>query len=563
MPAGGAGWRHWWDHTGWRDYRRSWLPGDVLGGVTIWALLIPEGLAYAALAGMPAVAMFATAACGLIVYPLLGSSRRLVVSVSSVVATLSAASVAATGAVPFSARWVSLTVTLALIAGVFALAAGVLRLGFLANFVSVPVQAGFLTGLALTIVAKELPALFGTTSHATTALGRVAEAARHVGDVHLPSVAVAAGSVVVVLAVQRFAPRVPGVFVALVGSMVACYFFRLGDHGVQVVGAIGRGLAPPSLPRPAWADVMRLIAPAGGLFLVAFAELATTARQLAERHDEPVDADRELLGMGAANVVTAIFGGYAGGASLTKSEANDRAGASTQLAGLFAAVLTVLTALVAGRVFRYLPEATLGVAVVMALVHLMKPEPFLRLFRLQRVEAVLAVGTAGAVVVIGVLPGFVLSVCVSILALVYRVSTPRVAILGRDAAGVWVDIRRSPGAVATPGVLVTRVAAPMFFANARPVRDLILATAAKRPDPITWLVLDLEETEYLDITAAELVMDLVETLAHRGIRTRLCRVHSPSVELLERLAPLRPEVPPIPVSTTIPLAVAACLAESG
>jgi len=515
-----------------RTYQRRWLWVDIVAGLTVWALLIPEGLAYATLAGMPPATLFATAPIALLVYAVLGSSRRMIVSVSSAVATMSAATVSALGVAPLSARWIELTVELALLTGVLALLAGILRLGFVAEFISAPVQTGFLAGLAITICVKVAPAVLGLPAGHGNVLPRVAQIVTHLGDVNGATIALSVVAAVLVLAPQRFAPRVPGAFLALVFGIVAVRVLGLTSDGVAVVGHIPGGLPHPSLPHASVHDLVTLLPGAAGLLLVAYAEAIGTARGLGDLHHEEVDRDQELVALGVANTLVGFFGGYPAGTSLSKSAANNLAGARSQVSGVVAAVLALLTAASLAAMFTDLPESVLGVVVILAVRPLLRVAPFIRYARLQPVELLPALAALTGVVVLGLLPGLIIAVGLSILVLVFRSSRPRLAVLGRNDTGQWVDTYRVPGAEVVPGLLVVRVDAVLFYANARLAREGLRALAARKQ--ARCVVLDLEESETLDVTAVESLAALVDDLTGRGIELRLARVRSPALDLIRR-----------------------------
>jgi len=520
---------------GWvREYQAAWLAKDTLAGLTVWALLIPEGLAYAALAGMAPTTLFATAPLALLAYAVLGSSRRLIVSVSSAVASMSAATVTAFGVAPLSARWTELTIELALLAGVIGVLAGLLRLGFLADFVSSPVQTGFLAGLALTIVAKELPTILGIPAGTGTFIRRAGDLVTHLGDVQGATVAVAVLATATILLSERFARRLPAGFLAVVVAIVAVALGDLTAHGVAVVGRF-----PGGLPRPRWpalhqSDLVALLPGAAALVLVAYAEAIGTARRLADAHGEEIDPNQELVALGGANALVGAFGGYPCGASLSKSAANDRAGAMTQVSGLVAVALTLLTALVLAPAFRRLPEATLGVIVVLALRPLLHLDVLVRFWRLQRVECALAVTAMVGVLALDLLPGLAIAVVLSILVLVFRASRPHLAILGRVPPGVWLDTRRVAGAETFRGLVVVRPNAQLFYANARFVRDQVRDLARRSVPPARCVVVDLEESETIDVTTLDNLGELLDELTALGVELRLARVRTPVLELLER-----------------------------
>jgi sulfate permease, SulP family len=346
-----------------RGYETKWLRGDVIAGLTVWAVLVPESLAYASIAGVSPVIGLYAAPPALLLYALFGSSRHLVVGPMSATAALSAAAVAdlATQGRP---EYVTLTAALAITTGIAALAAGLLRLGFLAGFISEPVLKGFIVGLALTIIAGQLPKLFGVEKGEGDFFEQIWDLLGNLGGTSAATLAIGLGSLAVVLGLRRFAPVVPGSLVAVaIGVLVV---ELAAPDGVAIVGTIDSGLPPVGLPDAAASDYLNLVASAIGVALVGFAEGLGAAKTYAARHNYEIDANRELVGLGAANLGSGLASGMVVNGSLSKTAVNGGAGAHSQVSGLVVAVFTVITLLFLTGLFESLPEATLAAVVIAA-----------------------------------------------------------------------------------------------------------------------------------------------------------------------------------------------------
>jgi sulfate permease, SulP family len=517
-----------------RGYRRSWLRGDVVAGLTVWAVLVPEALAYASIAGVSPVVGLYAAPPALLLYAAFGSSRHLVTGPMSATAALSAAAVAQL-ATQGSGRFAQLTVALALTTGVAAVLAGLLRLGFLASFISEPVLKGFIIGLALTIVAGQLPKLFGVESGGGDFFEGLWDLLTHRGDTHLPTLALGLVSLALVLGLRRLAPLVPGSLVAVLFGIVAVGALGLDDHGVDIVGHIDSGLSSLGLPEVAAADYLALTPSAIGVMLVGFAEGLGAAKTYAAQHHYEIDANQELLGLGAANLGAGLSSGMVVNGSLSKTAVNGSAGARSQISGLVVAALTILTLLFLTGLFETLPEATLAAVVIAAVIELIDIPGLVALYRVAsrrlrgiygvaaRPDFLAAVAALGGVLVFDTLPGLFIGIAVSLLLLLYRASRPHIAVLGQvpGASGQYGDVRRHPENQQVPGVVVLRLESGLFFANADALRDAVRAHAA---DPSTRaVVLDAETIPYVDVTAARMLVQLSNDLHGQGVRLVLAR----------------------------------------
>ncbi len=520
-----------------QGYRRPWLRADLVAGLTVWAVLVPESLAYATIAGVSPVVGLYAAVASLVLYALLGSSRHLVVGPMSATAALSAAVVAgfADGG---SAEFVAFTAALAIVTGVVGLLAGLLRLGFIASFISEPVLKGFIVGLALTIIVGQLPKLFGVEREPGNFFEQALGLVRNLGGTSLATLIVGLIALAVIVLLRRVIPLVPGSLVVVLLGVLAVALLDLDDRGVAIVGPIEPGLPALGLPTGVGLhDYLALAGPAVGVLLVGFAEGLGAAKTYAARAGYDIDPNRELLGLGASNIGAGLSSGMVVNGSLSKTAVNGSAGARSQVSGLTVAVLTVVTLLFLTGLFEQLPEAVLAAVVIVAVIELVDLAALRALYGVwtrqlgsiygpaARADFAAAVATLLGVLVFDTLPGLFIGIAVSLLLLLYRTSRPHVAVLARAASAsgpeMWVDVARNPNGTPTPGVLVARVESGLFFANADHVRERLRTLAAEHE--VHAVVLDAETVPFVDVTAAAMLRQLSADLDRDGIRLVVAR----------------------------------------
>ena len=532
-PTGGR-WARVFPILGWLPtYQRDWLGRDLVAGVIIVCLLVPEGMAYAQIAGMPPETAFYIAPPALLLYAVFASSRKLVVVVSATQAALSAAAVGAI-APPGSADFAELTAALAILVGMITVGAGLLRLGLIAQFFSPSVLVGFVSGLALVIAIKQVPKVIGIESGEGDFWERLWDILVHLGDLDATTLAVGLVTIGVMVGVERFAHRLPAALLALVVGIAISRLFDLAEEGVEVIEEIPSGLVGPEVPDVTLTELSLLAGSAVGIFLVNFAEANSVAREFARRDGRRLDTNMELVGLGAANVGAGAFQGFTIGASLSKSAAADGAGMQTQLAGVVAAGGTILVALFLTDLFRGLPEATLGGIVIVAVSGMIKARRIRELFGLRRIDFLLAAAALLAVLSLETLAALVFAVGLSVALLVVRAARAPVTRLGQLPDGRFAELRSHPEARPRPATLVVRLDAELFFANAESVGDDVYAAATESEPPARAVVLDLESTNDIDVPACDALTALAERLHGSGIRLALARVHPTVLDLLER-----------------------------
>jgi SulP family sulfate permease len=514
-------------------YDRKWLRGDLVAGLTVWAVLVPEALAYASIAGVSPVVGLYAAPGALLLYAAFGSSRHLIVGPMSATAALSAATVSSV-ATAGSGRFVELTAALAISAGLAALIAGLLRLGFLASFISEPVLKGFIVGLALTIIVGQLPALFGVAKGSGDFFQKLWDLITDLGDTQGLTLVVGLGSLAMLLGLRRYAPAVPASLVVVAVSVIAVSVFHLDRHGVKIVGHIDRGLPSLGLPDVSFHDYVKLLGGGIGVMLVGFAEGLGAAKTYAAKHHYDVDVNHELVGLGTANIASGLSSGMVVNGSLSKTAVNGSAGANSQVSGLVVAAMTIVTLLLLTGLFEKLPEATLAAVVIVAVLELVDYRALVRLYgvytrRLGRAygvaarpDFIAAVAALLGVTVFDTLPGLFIGIAVSFVLLLYRASRPRVAELAKaPGAKHYAALDQIDDGERVPGVVILRVEAGLFFANADWVRDHV-RTAAARPGTRA-VVLDASNVAFIDVTAVEMLDQLADTLQSEGVTLRVAR----------------------------------------
>jgi sulfate permease, SulP family len=505
-----------------RGYRRSWLRGDVFAGVTVAAYLIPQVMAYAGVAGLTPVAGLWAMLPPLVIYALVGSSRQLSVGPESTTALMTATVVA-----PLAAgepqRHAALAAALAVMVGLLAVAAWALRLGFVADLLSQPLLVGYRAGVAIIMIVGQLGKTSGVPVRGDTLYAEVASFVRNADRVQAGTVVLAAAALVFLFVLEWRFPKAPGPLLVVLLATGAVAAFHLDAHGIAVVGDIPAGLPRPALPAPG--DLADLLVPALGVLFVGYTDNVLTARAFASRGGHPVDANQELLALGAANVGSGLVAGFPVSSSGSRTAIGAAAGSRTQLYSLVAlgAVVAVLLFLRAG--LARFPTAVLGAIVVYAAVRLIDLAGFRRLARFRRSELMLALTAMAGVLVFDVLYGILVAIGVSLADLLARVARPHDAILVRvpGLAGMH-DIDDYPDARMIPGLVVYRYDSPLFFANAQDFKRRALAAVDTNAGRVDWFILNVEANVEVDITGLDAVEELRAELAGRGIVVALARV---------------------------------------
>jgi sulfate permease, SulP family len=518
-------------------YQLSWLSKDAIAGFTIWGLLIPEGIAYASLAGLPPQAGLYTLLASLVLYALFGTSKQLVVAGTSASAVLVYSAVSAlhpNGAAAYG----SLAAGLVILTGILFLCSGLLRLGFVTQFLSRPVMEGFVFGLAIFVIVGQLPKLFGLKKGSGDTISQFVHLVAHLGSASWTTFAVGAVALVLLFTFDRV-PRVPGGLVVLAAGIVVSWALNLDAHGVATVGKVPAGL--PSLHGLTLSvhDLWVLLPSAAGLMLVIFSEALGAAQNFADKYGYQLDPNQDMIALGLANLGSGLLGGLAAGGSLSQSAVNDGAGAKSELSPVIAAVLSLVTVLALTPLFTDLPEAVLAAMIIHAVSHLMKVAEMRRFYQLRRREFWLGMITLLGVVVLDVLPALLIGVILSILVLAFMASRPVFSLLGTHPVvpGGYEDIKRHDDARPIPGVLIIRPDAPLFYANAQPLRDTVTELVNSADPAVHTVILDLDANDNLDITSSEAVQKLADVLGRQHVQLALAYVHAPVQDMLSHFEP--------------------------
>ncbi len=511
---------------------RSRVSTDVLAGITLAALGIPEVLGYAKIAGMPLVTGLYTMLLPMAVFAVLGSSRHLVVAADSATAAILAA--ALTGlAVAGSERYVRLAGLAALLAGGMLLLARLARLGFLANFLSRTVLVGFLTGVGIQVAVGQFPDMLGVTAAGKQAPARLLDTVRALPDTHWADVAVSIGVILVVLAARRITRRIPGPLVAVIIAIGVSRAADLASRGVAVVGPVPRGL--PSLAPPAlgWHNATPLLGTAASMFVVILAQSAATSRAYAVKHEEEFSEGTDLVGLGAANVAAAFSGTFVVNGSPTKAQMVDSAGGRSQLAQLTATAVVLVVLLLFTGPLTYLPGAALAAVVFLIAIELIDVRGMRRILAIRKHEFVIALLTTAAVVVLGVEYGIVLAVVASIVDHLRHSYSPRNSVLVKSPAGHWQPAPVVPGARTEEGLVVYRFGTSLYYANAPKLLDDVTALVG-HGGPLRWMVFDCAAIGDVDYTASTVLTRAVEYVHRRHVRFVVSTVLDPVRHQLDR-----------------------------
>jgi high affinity sulfate transporter 1 len=514
-------------------YERVWLRGDVVAGITVAAYLIPQVMAYAEVAGLPAVTGLWAVIGAMTVYALIGSSRQLSVGPESTTALMTATALAplANGD---AAHYAGLCAGLALIVGGIALVAFVARLGFLADLLSKPVLVGYLAGVAVIMIAGQLSKFSGVDIHEDNPIKAVWHFVTHLDEIHSTTLLMSLGVLAFLFIGSKLFKRAPIPLFAVLLAAALVKIFDLGSHGLELVGSVPSGLPRPRLPGIEWSDFQALLLPAIGVTVVAYTDNTVEGRAFAIRNKYDIDANQELLALAGANAAAGFTQGFPVSSSGSRTVIGDSLGSKSQLFSLVAVVIVVLTLLFLGPVLESFPQAALAALVVWAATKLVDIPELIRIGRFRTSELILALATTAAVLIVDILYGILVAIALSILDLLRRVARPHDGVLGfaSGVAGMH-DIDDYPEAKQVPGLLVYRYDSPLFFANAQNFKRRALESIAEH-GPIEWMLLNFEANVQIDLTSFDAISDLLDELDERGVKLALARVKHDMEEQLAR-----------------------------
>jgi high affinity sulfate transporter 1 len=547
------------------SYQRRWLTKDIVAGLVLSALLVPQGMAYADLAGLPAVTGLYTSILCLLAYAVFGPSRVLVLGPDSSLGPMIAATILPlmlAGGDPV--RAVALASLLAVLVGVIMVAAGLAKFGFVADLLSKPTQIGYMNGLALTIIIGQLPKLLGFSVDAD---GLIAEARAFVsglaqGQANTTAAVVGVASLAGILLLNRLLPKLPSVLIVVVLAAVVVNALDLEEHGVDTVGVIPQGFPPFTIPSVTWSDVPPLLLGAFAIAVVALADTMSTASAFAARRREQVRGNQEMIGIGAANIAAGFFQGFPVSTSGSRTAVAEQAGSRSQVTGVVGAGVITLVLVFATGAMEFVPQPTLGAIVIVAALALADIAGTRRLWRQRRMEFTLSMIALLGVALLGVLPGILIAVGLSILNVFRRTWWPHHTELGRVAGieGLH-DTERYPDAELLPGLVVYRFDAPLIFANARMFSEAMRLISEQHPD-LRWILIAAEPITDVDTTAADMLHELDLWLNERGVSLVFAEMKDPVREKIEQYE-LTDTIDPAHFFPTLDAALAEYLRQTG
>ncbi|MDR7099799.1 high affinity sulfate transporter 1 [Lysobacter niabensis] len=533
-----------------RQYEAAWLPNDLMAGLVLTTMLVPVGIAYAVASGVPGIYGLYATIVPLLAYALFGPSRILVLGPDSSLAAVILAVV-----LPLSAgdpqRAVAVASMMAVVSGLVCVAIGVLRLGFITELLSKPIRYGYMNGIAFTVLISQLPKLFGFSIESSGPLRnlvRIAEALLG-GQANWTAFAVGAGTLALILLLKPF-KRIPGLLIAVVAATIVVGALALDDSaGVKVLGPLPQGLPSFALPWIGLAGLSQVVVGGCAVAMVAFADTSVLSRTYAAKTGVPVDPNQEMIGLGAANLAAGLFQGFPISSSSSRTPVAEAAGSKTQLTGVVGAMAVALLLVVAPNLLQHLPSSALAAVVIAAAIGLFEFNDLRRIFRIQQWEFWLSIACFVGVAVFGVIPGIGLAIALAIIEFLWDAWRPHYAVMGRvDGIRGYHDIQRYPEARLVPGLVLFRWDAPLFFANAELFHQRVLEAAAQSPTPVRRIVVAAEPVTSIDVTSADMLAEMEQSLRACGIELRFAEMKDPvkdklkRFEMLDRFGELQPTI---------------------
>jgi high affinity sulfate transporter 1 len=530
-----------------RGYKAAWLGPDVLAGVTLAAVAIPEVMGYTSISQTPVVTGLYTILLPLLAFALLGSSKLLVVGGDSATAAILAAGLAGAGIAglkPESPEWVALCGLTALLTGVILLIARLLRLGFIGDFLSASVLIGFLTGVGVQVATGQIPDILGVPKGSGNWFQQQWAWITEIGQLSWPTLAYGAGTIAIIFLFKWFVPKIPGAIVAVVGLLTVATVTNASSYGVAVIGAIQGGLPPIGLPQGLeWSDVGALIPTAFGCFFIVIAQSAATSRSFALKHGDRADVNRDIIGLSAANLAAGLSGTFVVNGSPTKTQILDGVKGRTQVANLVVVVITLIVLLFLTDLLTDLPKAVLAGVVLVIGLELIDLKGLARVSRRRPRELAIAIVTALTVVIAGVGAGIVLALVLSLVDVIERQYKARALVLEPKHGGGYDYGDAGPGAQSAPGLIVFRFDADLFFANSSGFSDRVEEVVSSAPEPVRWFILDCSAITDVDYSAGQTLADMTDYLHKRDIHLVLARPEKALIETLERYELMKRIIP--------------------
>ncbi|MEX5350443.1 SulP family inorganic anion transporter [Pseudomonas juntendi] len=524
-----------------RQYPPGWLPRDLVAGLVLTAMLVPVGIAYAQASGVPGIHGLYATIVPLLAYAVFGPSRILVLGPDSALVPIILAVV-----LPLAAgdpgRAVTLAAAMALVSGLICVGAGLLRLGFITELLSKPIRYGYMNGIALAVLVSQAPKLFGISGQSTGPLRDTVQLARALleGKANWHAFALGAGTLAIILLLKRW-ERLPGILIAVVVATLVSGLLGLeAAHEVKVVGSLPQGLPGFEFPLIDFGDLATVVIGGAAVALVSFADTSVLSRTYAAKTRTQVDPNQEMVGLGLANLATGLFQGIAVSSSSSRTPVAEAAGARSQLAGVFGALGVALLLLLAPDLLRHLPQSALAAVVIAAALGLFEFKDLGRIYRIQRWEFWLSITCFVGVAVFGAVPGIGLAVVIAVIEFLWDGWRPHYAVLGRaDGVRGYHDVARYPHARRVPGLVLFRWDAPLFFANAELFQRCVLEAVARSGDTIRRVIVAAEPVTSVDVTSADMLVELQQALREAGVELHFAEVKDPVRDKLLRLEVLR------------------------
>lgn len=520
-----------------RGYKSNWLIHDIVAGLVLTAVLVPVGMAYASVSGLPAIYGLYATIIPLIAYAIFGPSRILVLGPDSALAGLIAAAILPLAA-GNSDKAIALAGMLAVLAGALCIVAGLVKFGFITDLLSKPIREGYLNGIALTVLIGQLPKVLGFSVSGDNFLQETNGLIQGIANGQINSVACIIGfsCLIIIIGFKRLAPKIPGVLIAVAGATIISTLLNLSiNYGIAVVGPLPQGLPQFHIPAITFTELSSLFAAAAAIALVSFADMSTLSRTFAMRAGQEVGSNKEIIALGIANAATGLFQGFPITSSASRTPVAESAGAKTQITGLVGALCIALLLIFAPNLLKNLPKAVLGAVVICACINLFEFRAVARLYKLRREEFVFSMACFLGVVSLGIIKGIFIAITLALIAFIWRAWHPYDAVLGHvDGLNSYHDISRHPEARLIPGLMLFRWDAPLFFANAEAFRKNVLHAIAEAPTPTRWVVVTAEPITDVDTTAAEMLAELDNILHEAGMDLFFAEMKGPVKDMLKR-----------------------------
>ncbi|MDD5524900.1 MAG: SulP family inorganic anion transporter [Smithella sp.] len=519
------------------NYKSDWVIHDIIAGLVLTAILVPVGMAYASVSGLPAIYGLYATIIPLIAYALFGPSKILVLGPDSALAGLIAAAI-----LPLAAgnpdKAIALAGMLAVLVGALCILAGLIKFGFITDLLSKPIRIGYLNGIALTVLIGQLPKVFGFSVSGNNFLQETSGLIQGIvnGQINWTSCVIGFSCLLVILGFRSLTSRIPGVLIAVAGATIISSWLNLSaSSGIAVVGPLPQGLPQFQIPLVSFEEFKALFAAAVAIALVSFADMSTLSRTFALRAGHKVDSNQEIIALGAANMAAGFFQGFPVTSSASRTPVAESAGAKTQITGLVGALCIALLLIFAPNLLKNLPQAVLGAVVICACIYLFEFHVVARLYKLRREEFVFSMACFLGVISLGIIKGIFIAIGLALVAFIWRAWHPYDAVLGHvDGLNSYHDISRHPEARLIPGLVLFRWNAPLFFANAETFLENILRAVADAPTPTKWVVVTAEPITDVDTTAADMLAELDNSLHQAGMDLVFAEMKGPVKDMLKR-----------------------------